>query len=806
MVNTSAFGSKTPYRLYLPLFGPQVQFSQQDLIMIAENFDLCFGHLPSTMELDYIRGINSEFQAIRYFGSWTHTCLKDQYTLQEFEQQLRDAMLYYRAAILKDSISASQSRFAIRDLAGDMLPGTAHPDSTWSYVENGVVRFHTFLRLREECMRIVRLEGDTLEVERGFFGTVQAPHGEGSSMVSPLYNTNPNSPDRQSFAYHLDPQHPIRWQYLAGECLEDMTQSGADGIYIDILGSNTLRATRMDGVITSGYWDRRLDSAYSRSNYRKASELGIDFIQDTVHATLGTWPVIFGNNMTATTFRDGIHDRYKFLVPTEEKPRPIDGYMIEDAWGGYTIDQWVEFDADGTKIVPAKATPGTHGYRNWEMNIREVMECGENGWAAAPQMINGGMKNYAFEFLTMEEQHDWFLWACASYLLGVVVNEEGSTSTWQGITARISDQYSRRIMIDPCLQWKIGTPALTQGYQELEDYKVTGHTYLRPFSNGVVLVNPYTGDDPVEIDLLAHGGPFIDPDSGDEISTIGLKGQTGRILLTEYDPEDYPGYPDPSWGTYEGTPYYGTPFPVPEGAVPMPYFDRGSFGTSVFDPDMQPMDKYMPGVRDDDLDAYPFVELTGSPAGIFRVTHGEYWRYSIRVSEAGSYRATLHYGGSTTVPTIRTIRFALYTPDSMKLVYADTVTFEFGPGIENRPREFGGIMLEKGDYVAEWKGLYTGARPNLDWFILDRVLGVAPPGPETSPIQVFPTLCTTELRVVHAAGYRLRIHDMTGHLFMSVEITDDSRIIPVDQLHPGIYMVAVDHPRHPYRVKIIKAY
>lgn len=787
--DSEEFRSKTPYRLILPIFGPVIHFTEADLVKIGENFDLCYGHLPSMDELDRIRSVNPGFLALRYYGTWTSAGVLE-YPLQCLESEYRDAFLHYRVAVLDQDIDSLQDRFRIREVTGAITTGTAHPDSSFSYTEDGITRYHTCLRVDEEYMKITGWEGDTVTVERGFFGTCTAPHREGASVLSPLYNTDPNS-DRQAFAYQLDPAHPLRWKYLAGACIMDMEHHGANGIYIDILGSNTLRATRMDGVVTLDYWDRTLDSDYTFENFRKASEKGVDLIQDSVYAVTGRYPVIFGNNMTAYTYRDGKHDRYKFLTSTPEKPRPIDGYMIEDCWGGYTIDQWIEFDTEGRKVIPVKASPGTDNYRNWAMNLRELVDCGQNGWGAAPQMINGGMKNYAFEFLSMEEQHGWFLWAYASYLMGVHVEEDGTTSTWQGITARITGDPYRRISIDPVLQWKIGDPVLTLGPEELDGYKITGRTYLRPFTNGVVLVNPYLDDDPVTVDLTDYGGPYINPDSGELIREIRMKAGSGRILLRDYDPEDYPGYPDPASGPYRGTPYLEIPFTVPTGyPVPMRWFDMGSAGVAMFDPDLQPSWAYMTDARRDSLDTYPHVELTGDPPGIFRVTHGEYWRYTVDVTQEGSYSAALHYGGTSQAPTVRTFRLSVYRPDSMKPVFSDTVVFDFGPGIGITPLDIGGILLQKGIHVVEWKALYTGARPNLDHFTITRNLSRGK-APGWQAIRIYPTPCNGEFFICGADGGRAELFDLSGNRIRTVNLWNEVHTMHIQDLAPGIYIVRV---------------
>ena len=63
---------------------------------------------------------------------------------------------------------------------------------------------------------------------------------------------------------------------------------------------------------------------------------------------------------------------------------------------------------------------------------------------------------------------------------------------------------------------------------DLDGYKLAGHsTYMRKFTNGLVLVNPATtADTPI-----ALGGTYIDPEAGASVQSITLAATTGKILL-----------------------------------------------------------------------------------------------------------------------------------------------------------------------------------------------------------------------------------------------------------------------------------
>ena len=786
------FESRSSSRLFIPLFGPKVAFSEKDLVKIAENFDVSVGYLPTRDELNYIRAINPGFQALQYKASWTNSILRKDYSVARFEAALNEAMLYYRIGTLSKDLLPGDSIIEITALEGILATGTAHQDSLHTYSESGSVKYPFVLRVDNEIMKILEVSGNTAKVIRGIWGTAQDTHGIGDNVLSPTYVTNPNSTS-PSFGYHLDPAHPVRWRALADQCMDDMGNRSADGIWIDILGSTTLRATRMDGVITHNYWNRKTGTLYTKSNFRKASERGVDFIQDTIFSVMGKYPVIWGNNMTAYTFMDGIHDRYKFLVPTEEKPRPIDGYCIEDAWGGYTPEQWIEFNEKGKLITPAKATLGDHNYRNWKMNLEEIMFCAQAGWSAAPQMINGGMKNYAFEFLEENEQSDWFRWAYASYLLAVEIPDSGKISTYQGITAlRLRDEI-REIVIDPCLQWKIGTPVVSHPPEQSDLYKINSRTYGRKFTNGIVLVNPHTHDDPDSIDLLSLGGPFIDPDTGDLVATLKMAAQSGKILLKEYDPKDYPDFNEMVI-PYEGKPYFDRPFRVPgEDSIRMSWFDRGDSFIAIQDSDQWGSEAYLPEVRTDDLDEYPFVELNGDPPGIYYVSNGDTWRYSVDILTNGAYGVILHYQGNPSEPRLRSIRLSIYEQTTHKQIYTKTNTFQFGRDLLKPPQEYGGISLTEGSYIFEWTGLYTGAKPNLDYFKIYLLYPTNHFHPAN--VQIYPTLSRSSVYVESELPGRVHLFDMLGRVLLQQEILEPMETLDISSLSPGSYRILFTNSR-----------
>ena len=57
----------------------------------------------------------------------------------------------------------------------------------------------------------------------------------------------------------------------------------------------------------------------------------------------------------------------------------------------------------------------------------------------------------------------------------------------------------------------------------------------------------------------------------------------------------------------------------------------------------------------------------------------------------------------------------------MQEVYLKSISFDFGADIEITSLNYTGIELQEGTFIVEWKGLYTGARLNLDSLSLNSI-------------------------------------------------------------------------------------
>ena len=156
-----------------------------------------------------------------------------------------------------------------------------------------------------------------------------------------------------------------------------------------------------------------------------------------------------------------------------------------------------------------------------------LMNASQAGLAAYPMMMNAGWKTAMYERYADDVRVPFENWAYASYLLGVhKVGNQCSTPfgsvpfKWSGSTHRVE--------IHPRYFWPIGNPVQEYTDANIDQYKPTGHvSYVRRFSNGIVLVNPTNNAD----NNVPLGANYKDPGTHVEMTAVNMPAKSGRILL-----------------------------------------------------------------------------------------------------------------------------------------------------------------------------------------------------------------------------------------------------------------------------------
>lgn len=510
------------YPLYAIVSG-YAEPNREDLKVIAQNFSLAqAGFSPETIRT--LHEINPDFKVVLYFNS-TYTSKAGD--VPRAEKRHRRALSMFPVATLKETIDKEANVFTLLSLkksktislrassiGGALSSGDLSQPSTQYYV--------TWIRIGDEWMRIEKFDRETgrIEVTRGFDRSKPASHTKGDPVFSPVYLGSVNDTGAwpggpgENLRYAFDPANPAGTQWHLPNMAKAI-ENGFDGFWLDICSSSPFNMCDSDGQGVKP-WDFRTGKVYDSDAYCEGQQIKVHTIQNAIREKFGRWPVMVANNMRARAFEPGSGGQKLMLLPTDLKPRPLDGYCMENFAGNF---------AARAANREGKVGPGYHSVKEWIENVKLVMFCAQNSLAAYPMIANAGSKSKMLEGLgKVRDRFESFAWA--SYLLGV---EKGSP-TRLGIPAFYQKGDRRFARIHPRYSWPIGAPAETVAPEEIDRYKIKNRpTYQRRFTNGLALVNPSGIDDAP----IALEGDYIDPETNKKVISVTMKAHTGKILLFE---------------------------------------------------------------------------------------------------------------------------------------------------------------------------------------------------------------------------------------------------------------------------------
>ena len=525
------FGKRPEYPLYSPYFGRPHPFSAGDVERLARNFDLIFGVRPDKETIDRVHRLNPQFRFIQHAGPSTVRA-------GLAEKQLRRQLLYYPCATLAGAINAKASTFRLGHRA-DAGRVSLKASTVAGAESRGSRQYVTWIRVDDELMRIesFNAESGEISVTRNFDGGNLQEHALNAGVFCPAYGVAPGgAPEWEpalGLTYHYDPAYPARWAHLFEE-LGEAVENGADGLWIDLVMDRGWREVDINGSelrsseeSQSPCWNFAAGRFYLKDELRKKNEEGVRVLQERFRAKYGRYPLLYGYGLAASRFEEGGGGHKYLLLPTEAKPRPLDGMGIEEFMGGYNMEEWLLWTRARKVSPPRKALyPSTAPFRNWAENIRLLMRCAQSNLAAMPFTINANPRAAIFQELDRKSRHDWELWAYCGYLLGVE-KHDGKCSTPLGITMFSQEDHQRSVKLDPMYYWRIGEPLETLKPEDFEKYRVPGtEVFRRRFSHGLVLVNPATQRQELKLDR-----EYYHPEAGQRVHEVALEEQSGMILL-----------------------------------------------------------------------------------------------------------------------------------------------------------------------------------------------------------------------------------------------------------------------------------
>jgi len=515
--------NKTPYPVYAGIFATIPRWNNNELRNLGQNFDALYGSYGDidSLKANIVKQENPTFQFIRYIGNWS---VSDRHgsAIRDIELNHSDDIMYYRMANLATTLDNTDTTFIIDDKLGIISASTAADSALASYRQGNTWKTVVCIKIDNEMMRLNSASGNTLTVTRGFRQTKPEKHKTGSAIICPVYSNGLNS---GRLGYRHAEAGLWRWQIILNSIIDEYKRTGG-GIWIDIIVGN-LSVTAMNGqaVPTDRVWNVQQNRPYLPDERTKYAGIGVKMMQDSFKAKFGHYPVIWGNNMMfPTSLTD---QRIGLLLQTPEKPRPLDGFAQENAFGSYGTG-----GNSGKEYYEVK-------YNEWLKNIQSIMFMGEQKLSARPLSLDGGIDNAKLALEPTTFRHRVQLFAYTSYLMAVKVEPDDRIFTAIGFTPIVgSSNTNCTLLVEPFLQWEIGRPTETRLSGNVLGYKLPGSKiFMRRFENGVVFVNPSDSTtESISLNQLNIKQTLYHPDQNNSIiKTIVLPPKNGMILT--YNPQ-----------------------------------------------------------------------------------------------------------------------------------------------------------------------------------------------------------------------------------------------------------------------------
>jgi hypothetical protein len=522
----------TPYPVFGHFWSAGLDFSDVVSDSIVQTLDYIVGGSGlnnSKTVSDKLHQLQPDFQIIRYQGGW-------EIGATEADKYKTD-LLYYRCGVLSSPVSATDNTIVLNSTPDNKGMGL---------VASEPGNFTTWLRIENELMKIVSVTSGnyplSVTVERGFSGTVATAHSAGKTATAPLYTTIPVPGGNNANLSYFEPVFGPRKTDLLKNAVTVASESGQDGIWIDIL-VGLLGAQNMKGG-TYTLWDHNTESLLTNELINDKTKTALDEIYNGFYSRLGFFPVIYGNNVLYSQTLTPA-DRAYVMVKTNEHSRGVDGFCHENSWGHMT-DEAGSIDNDGQPVstadkivVAGKNKHYLEWYRGntWLNNCKAIAMLAENNLPNQPMTINAGFKNQWFAAdLESGTRYAFNKFSYASYLLCVNVAPDSLISCRMGISPQVVENGKTGVRFEPFFYYPVGIPKQTYTSANFSQYRVgSENLYARQFSNGIVLVNPFADDmvSDVQLSTLGEAGKtYVDPENNySEVKSVKLKAGESKILL-----------------------------------------------------------------------------------------------------------------------------------------------------------------------------------------------------------------------------------------------------------------------------------
>lgn len=505
------------YRMFSVSGGKIPELSAAELDLFARTFSAAHGGF-SREQIEALKARNPGIELVNYMNS-TYTRTADE--AREIEGRDKSMVCLTRAGALAGDIGADERSFRI------MPAGSKTVKVRASTVEGDVSKstkaFVCWIAIGGELMRVDAFDATSgqVTVTRGYAGGGAArAHRAGELVFSPVYVGQPhqkggsagNFPGGKAahLRYCLDPFSENANRFLA-EIALDTVKRGFDGPWLDTCNAGDFNLCNVLGEAARPWdWRNTPGSAdgpaeYPPTVFRDGQDAKMAFIQNYLKAKTGRWPVLLVNNLRSDDVLNPEHGRgmAKLLISTPEKPRPVDGFCMENF---FSSSRRGNFD----KLMTALRT-------GIQLDL-----------AVMPNLHDAGAFSVRDTEPDNADRAQLEAYAYACYLMAVLPDQARRKAMF-GTYAFYSKDGRRYVKVDPQYFWPIGRPldAWTDpaGYTA---YAIGERLYRREFEHATVLLN--AGKEAATVEL---GRAMTDPRDGAAVERVTLPAASGRILLRE---------------------------------------------------------------------------------------------------------------------------------------------------------------------------------------------------------------------------------------------------------------------------------
>lgn len=467
---------------------------------------------------DKLRGKNPGFMVLPYFQSTLTSKVEVDVQMAEADPLNRISM--YLEGSIEQTLSPRTEKFKVipdNSKRGFGLKGSK-TDGDFSKSTSDYI---IMIRIGEEIMKVTsaNLDSHEVTVRRGYKNTKAVTHDAGAKIFAPVYRGRPRKegdiygatsyyPDYSDAGDESIPQYHLRLDSkeiseLLAVSGAEVIQKGATGLWLDLTSPGIFIPCNAFGqkVIP---WNFERGENYTPATYSNQQERKCQNLRDSIRARTGITAQLVSNNHGEGKYFEEKGGGMNMVRPTNDKPIPIDGVILEAAFSLYQSRKW-------------------HELEQWKANLSTIIHGGHNKYPVWPWLKN--IKYADYPMIKNAEADRFQFFDYTSTLLGY---EKDAGLVCPIPLYWVDDKGERALNLPDYLFYDIGDPIERVPYDEIDKLLVPEtRTYMRKWSKAIVLVNP-TEADGLTIPIPAG---YLDPATDQEVTQVAMAAHTGKILL-----------------------------------------------------------------------------------------------------------------------------------------------------------------------------------------------------------------------------------------------------------------------------------